>query len=246
MIEAGLWSLLAASALLIGAVAGIALDLPRRIVSTIMAFGAGALISAVAFDLTDEAFNRGGTGTLAIGLATGAVTFFVGKRLIERSGGRMHARPTRTDSKTVVEGNGPAIVLGALLDGIPESVVLGATLIGGAGVGIPFLVAVFLSNLPEAISGSSDLRHEGHRSGWIIGLWLAVVVASAVAAALGYAILRGMTGAPLAFIQAFAAGAILTMLADTMVPEAYQNAGDSAGLATVLGFALAYLLSTVS
>jgi ZIP family zinc transporter len=246
MIEAGFWALVAASALLIGAAAGILLDLPRRLVSTIMAFGAGALISAVAFDLTDEAFNRGGTGTLAIGLAAGAVSFFAGKRLIERSGGRMHTRRTPSDSRTVVEGNGPAIVLGALLDGVPESVVLGATLIGGAGVGIPFLVAVFLSNLPEAISGSSDLRHEKHRPRWILGLWLAVVIASTIASALGYLLLRDLTGGPLAFVQAFAAGAILTMLADTMVPEKYQNAGDSAGLATVLGFALAYLLSTVS
>jgi ZIP family zinc transporter len=246
VLEAGLWALLAASALIIGALAGLFLHLPRRIVSTVMAFGAGALISAVAFDLTDEAFQRGGTAALAIGLTIGAITFFAGKKLIERSGGRMHARRTASDSRTVVEGNGPAIVLGALLDGIPESVVLGATLLGGGGIGVPFFVAVFLSNLPEAISGSNDLQHEGHKPGWIIGLWLAVVITSAIASALGYAILGGMTGTPVAFIQAFAAGAILTMLADTMVPEAYQNAGDSAGLATVLGFALAYLLSTVS
>ncbi len=246
MLEAGLWGLLAASALLIGALAGLFLELPRRFVSTVMAFGAGALISAVAFDLTDEAFQRGGTAALAIGLTIGAISFFAGKKLIERYGGRMHARRTPSDSRTVVEGNGPAIVLGALLDGIPESVVLGATLLSGGGIGVPFFVAVFLSNLPEAISGSSDLRHEGHKPGWIIGLWLAVVVTSAVAAGLGFGILGGMTGTPVAFIQAFAAGAILTMLADTMVPEAYQHAGDSAGLATVLGFALAYLFSTVS
>jgi ZIP family zinc transporter len=246
VLEAALWALLAASALLVGAVVGIAIRLPRRLVSTVMAFGAGALISAVAFDLTDEAFQRGGTIVLGIGLASGATSFYLGKKLVERMGGRMHSPRTRRDSKTVVEGNGPAIVLGALLDGVPESVVLGATLLGGAGVGVPFLVAVFLSNLPEAVSGTTDLRAEGHRPGWIIGLWVAVVVASVAAAAIGYAVLGGMTGSPVAFIQAFAAGAILTMLADTMVPEAYQNAGDTAGLATVLGFALAYLLSTVS
>lgn len=246
MLEAGLWALAAASALLIGAFAGLYLHLPRRLVSTVMAFGAGALISAVAFDLTDEAFQRGGTGALAIGLTAGAITFFAGKKLIERSGGRLHGRRTPSDSRTVVEGNGPAIVLGALLDGIPESVVLGATLLGGGGVGVPFLAAVFLSNLPEAISGSNDLHHEGHRPVWIIGLWAAVAIVSAIASAIGFGILGGMSGTPVAFIQAFAAGAILTMLADTMVPEAYEFAGDTAGLATVLGFALAYLLSTVS
>jgi ZIP family zinc transporter len=142
--------------------------------------------------------------------------------------------------------NGPAIVLGAMLDGIPESVVLGSTLLGGAGVGVPFLAAVFMSNVPEALSAAADLRKEGHQPTWIIGLWVGVALVSGLAAALGYWVLGGMGSGAVPLVQAFAAGAILTMLADTMIPEAFDNGGDLTGLATVFGFAAAFLLSTVS
>ena len=141
--------------------------------------------------------------------------------------------------------NGPAIVLGALLDGIPESVVLGSTLLSGVGVGLPFVAAVFVSNVPEALSAANDLKREGHRAGWIIRLWIGVALVSGIAAALGYWLLGELNGA-IPLIQSFAAGAILTMLADTMIPEAFDEGGDLTGLATVFGFALAFLLTTVS
>jgi Predicted divalent heavy-metal cations transporter len=137
-------------------------------------------------------------------------------------------------------------VLGALLDGIPESVVLGSTLLAGTGVGVPFLAAVFISNLPEALSAAADLKREGHRPPWIIGLWVGVALVSGLAAALGNGLLGEMGSGTVPLIQAFAAGAILTMLADTMIPEAFSEGGDLAGLATVFGFATAFLLSTVS
>jgi len=134
-----------------------------------------------------------------------------------------------------------------VLDGIPESVVLGSTLLAGAGVGVPFLAAVFISNVPESLSAAADLRRAGHRPAWIIGLWVVVALVSGVAAALGYWVLGEMGASELVpFIQAFAAGAILTMLVDTMIPEAFADGGDLTGLATVFGFALAYLLSKVS
>ncbi len=143
-------------------------------------------------------------------------------------------------------GNGQAIVLGALLDGIPESVVLGSTLLAGTGVGFPFLAAVFLSNVPEGLSAARDLKQEGHRPIWIIGLWLGVALVSGLAEALGYGLLGEMGSAAVPLIQAFAAGAILTMLADTMIPEAYADGGSLIGLATAFGFAAAFLLTKVS
>lgn len=241
MLAAGLWGLAGASALVIGALLGIAGFVPRRFVALAMAFGAGALISALAFDLTEEAFAGGGTLPVAIGLATGALVFFAGDQLLRRRGGG------RRGSRIKQGGtNGPAIVLGALLDGIPESVVLGSTLLIGSGVGVPFLAAVFISNLPEALSAASDLKREGHRPSWIIGLWVGVALVSGLAAALGYALLDAMGAGAVPFIQAFAAGAILTMLADTMIPEAFADGGDLSGLATVFGFATAFLLSKVS
>jgi ZIP family zinc transporter len=241
MLEAGLWGLGAASALVLGALVGLSGGVPRRIVALAMAFGTGALVSALAFDLTEDAFAHGGTLPVAGGLAAGALVFFAGNQMLHRRGA---ARRGKRVAKAA--DNGPAIVLGAMLDGIPESVVLGSTLLAGAGVGVPFLAAVFISNVPEALSAAADLRREGHDPMWIIGLWVAVAVISGLAAALGYALLGGMGESAVPLIQSFAAGAILTMLSDTMIPEAFADGGDLTGLATVFGFATAFLLSTVS
>ena len=241
MLEAGLWGFAAASALVLGAFIGLSARVPRQFVALAMAFGAGALISALAFDLTEDAFAHGGTLPVAGGLAAGALVFFTGDQLLHRRGG---ARRGKRMAKAA--NNGPAIVLGAMLDGIPESVVLGSTLIAGGSIGLPFLAAVAISNVPEALSAAADLRREGHRPPWIIGLWVTVAVVSGLASALGYALLGGMGTAAIPLIQAFAAGAILTMLSDTMIPEAFADGGDLTGLATVFGFALAFLLSQVS
>lgn len=243
MTEAGLWGLLAASFLVLGAIVGSMVKIPRQLVALAIGFGAGALFSALAFDLTAEAFETGGTATVAIGLAAGAVVFFVGDELL-------HARAFSHRRKRMREGpaeSGSAIVLGALLDGIPESVVLGSTLLAGTGVGLPFLAAVAVSNFPEAMAAAADLKRERRSNRFIVLLWVGVAVASGLAAAIGYAVLAGMgSSAAVPFLQAFAAGAILTMLADTMIPEAYADGGEVAGLATVLGFSLAFFLSKAS
>jgi zinc transporter, ZIP family len=235
VLEAGLWGVVAGSSLVVGAALGLWLSIPRRIVALVMGFGAGALVSALAFDLTAEAFEEGGAAATAIGLAAGGLTFFIGDTLIE-------AHQVRTAG---TEGGGLAIALGALLDGLPESFVLGASLVTGPGVSVSFLTAVLLSNLPEGLAGARDLRQEGHSERWILGLWIAVAVASGISAAIGYAVLGSMAAEPLGITKAFAAGAILTMLADTMFPEAYAGGGKGVGLATLLGFALAFFLSTM-
>jgi ZIP family zinc transporter len=132
-----------------------------------------------------------------------------------------------------------------MLDGVPESVVLGASLLGGGSVSPAFFAAVLLSNVPEGFSASADLREEGRRPRWILGLWLAVVLASAVASALAWVVVDA-AGPAVPFIQAFAAGGLLTMLVDTMIPEAFEDGGDLAGMVTVIGFAAAFLLSALT
>ena len=231
MLEAGFWGLVAGSSLVVGAALGLWLPIPRRVVALIMGFGAGALVSALAFDLTLEAFEEGGAIVTAIGLAAGGLTFFIGDVLIESSGGGKAG------------ATGLAIALGALLDGLPESFVLGASLLTGAGISTSFLVAVVLSNLPEGLAGARDMRGAGHSETWILGLWAIVAIASGISAAIGFALLSSISAEPLGFAKSFAAGAILTMLADTMFPEAYQQGGKGVGLATLLGFALAFFLS---
>jgi zinc transporter, ZIP family len=238
VLEAGLWGLVAASTLVIGAVLGLYVPIPRRLVALAMAFGAGALVSALAFDLTEEAFNHSNAPVVAAGLAAGALTFYLGNRLIDEARRGANVEPAET-------GNGLALALGALLDGIPESVVLGSTLLGGAMISVPFLAAVAISNLPEGLSAATDLKREGRTPGWIMRLWIVVALASAVAAALGYGLLGDMGPFWVPLIQAFAAGAILTMLVDTMIPEAYEGGGSLTGLVTVAGFALAFFLTTV-
>jgi zinc transporter, ZIP family len=136
-----------------------------------------------------------------------------------------------------------ALVLGALLDGIPESAAIGISLLGGGGVGVAMVAAVFLSNIPESMSATTGLKASGRSTGWILGLWALVVGASTLASVAGYALLGGASEETVAFIQTFAAGAILTMLADTMMPEAVEHAGRLVGLLTVLGFAVAFFIS---
>jgi ZIP family zinc transporter len=239
VLEAGFWGLVGGLALLVGALIGLYARASTRAIGLVMGFGAGVLISALAFELAAESFERGGTSPTVIGLAAGAVTFFVGDLIIDRRGG---AHRKRSDGRQQ-DGAASAIVLGSLLDGIPESVAVGVSLLAGKGVGVAVVVAVFLSNIPESLSAATGLRTAGHSPRWILGLWSAVAGVSAIAAALGYALLGGASPSAVGVIQAFAGGAILTMLADTMLPEATESGGSVVGLATVLGFTLAFLLS---
>lgn len=241
MAEAAFWGAVGASSLLIGAVIAIAVPLPRRAIGLVLGFGAGTLISATAFELTEEAFELGGADAVTIGLALGALAYFAGDSVIERRGGGN--RMSSMGEQSAESAN--ALLLGAVLDGIPESAVLGITLLEGSGVGVAVLAAIFLSNLPEAISSTTGMRMTGQRSGRVLTTWAVVVVVSAISAALGYGLLDGASGNAIGLIQAFAAGAVLTMLVDTMIPEAFARGHRAVGLVTVLGFALAYLLSTL-
>jgi ZIP family zinc transporter len=239
VLGAAWWGFVGGAALMIGAVLGIYLPVSSRLIGLVMAFGAGVLISAVAFELAEEAYQRSGGAAVILGLLAGAATFFVGDWFIDRAGGHRRKSPNGPQS-----GAGPmALVLGALLDGIPESAAIGVSLLGGNGIGLPVVAAVFMSNIPESMSASAGLRKTGRSTRYVLGLWTAVLAASTAAAALGYQLLDGADPAVVAVIQAFAAGAILTMLADTMVPEAVEHAGAWVGLLTALGFVAAFLLS---
>lgn len=169
------------------------------------------------------------------------MAFFVGDWIIDHRGGN-HRKRSGGEQEG---GSATAIVLGALMDGIPESVAIGVSLVDGGSVAAPVVAAVFLSNVPESLSAAKGLSRAGHSARYVVGLWSAVMVVSAAAAGLGYAVLGGASANVTAAIQAFAAGAILTMLADTMMPEAFEHGGAAVGLVTVLGFALAFFLSTL-
>jgi ZIP family zinc transporter len=239
--SAALWGFVGGISLLVGAAAGYFAHLPRRLVGLVMGFGAGVLISALAFDLTREAYTRGGGDAVALGLFAGGLTFFAGDWIIDRRGGEHRKRSGGQQAG----GSATAIVLGALLDGIPESAAIGVSLVEGKGVGIAFVAAVFLSNIPESASAATGMRKARRSATYVFGLWTGVLAISTIAAAVGYVALGGASDNVIAIVQAFAAGAILTMLADTMMPEAFEESGALVGLVTLAGFASAFLLSTL-
>jgi ZIP family zinc transporter len=240
MLEAAFWGLASASSLLIGALIALRRPLPPRVVGLVMGFGAGALISAVSFELVEEAINAvNGAWVVGIGIAAGALTFFGGDWVIDRRGGADRKSTTGEQA----EGNPAAIVLGSVLDGVPESIVIGGSLIAGGGVSVAMVAAAFLSNLPEALGSTAGLAKIGLARRHLLVMWLGIVAISGAAAAAGYLALDDASPRVGAFFQAFAAGAMLTMLADTMMPEAFEEGGKLVGLFTVLGFALAVWLS---
>jgi ZIP family zinc transporter len=240
--EAFGWGFIAASSLLFGGLLALYRPIGLRALGLVMAFGSGVLISAVAYELVADAFaDAGGSGAVGLGLLAGALAFFFGDLAVDRFGGE--GRKSAAGGQDA--GSGLAILLGTVLDGIPESIVLGQSLLGGGGVSVAMLAAVFLSNLPEALSSTAGLSKSGWPRGRILGLWVSVTVASALSSLTGYALFDGASDATIAFVQAFAGGALLTMLADTMMPEAFRYGGKQVGVVTTLGFALAFFITTI-
>ena len=240
MAEAAFWGALGGSALLIGALAAYLLNPSRGVIAIVMALGTGVLLGAVAFDLVAEALKTRTVAWVGLMLLVGAAVFTVGDWLLDR-----HGASSRKDSSGAqAEGSSLAIVLGSVLDGIPESFVLGLTVLQG-GVSLSLLVGVLLSNLPEGMASSSGLKVAGWPRGRVLWMWSAVVLVSAVSAAAGYALLDPASGQTGALIQAFAAGALLAMLADTLLPEAYRIEGVLVGFLVAAGFAVSVALAAV-
>jgi ZIP family zinc transporter len=245
-VQAGLWGLLGGSALLLGAGVAYWVRLPQRLIAAIMAIGSGVLISAVAFDLMDEAFARGGFESTALGFLGGALAYTLANVAVTRAGARHRKRSgsnPQARQQHAASGSGLAIAIGALLDGIPESVVIGVSLLEGSGVSLVTVAAVFLSNVPEGLSSAAGMKQAGRGPGYIFGVWGGIAALSGLAALLGNLLLAGASPDVIAATTAIAAGAILAMLVDTMIPEATEETHEFSGLITVAGFLVAFMLS---
>jgi ZIP family zinc transporter len=229
--QAALWGAVAASSLVIGAWLGVAREWPRATIGLVLGFGAGALISAVSFELAQEGVEEGGGGAVGAGLAVGALTYYTASGVLARRAGGSNA--------------GAALALGAVLDGIPEQLVLGLGIALGDGVSAGLLAAIFVSNLPEAVGSASAMRESGKANRETMRLWTGVAAACVVACLAGFALADNVSGAAVGLVNGFAAGALIVMLVDAMIPEATHLGGPRTGLVTTVGFAVAASLSGV-
>jgi ZIP family zinc transporter len=240
VLEAFLWGTFAAATLVLGALVVQVHQPDVRTLGLVMGFGSGVLLSAVSFELVDEAVSVArGLGSTSMGLFAGALTFYGGDVLIGRMGyrNRKPITPQETSASPL------AIVLGAALDGVPESAVLGLTILQNGSVAASMVVAVFISNLPESMAATAGLLHSGWSRRGVLALWTSIALLSGVSAAAGYALLDSASADTNAFVLAFAGGAILTMLSTSMIPEGYEHAGRTVGLATTLGFVVAFAIN---
>lgn len=243
-LQAGFWGLVSGSALIIGALTGFFVNVHMRVVASVMAFGSGVLISALSFDLMDEAYRQGGLLATAIGFLTGALLFTIINLLLAKKGAKHRKRSGNQQPRERESGgSGLTLAVGALIDGIPESIVIGLSLLSGGRVSFVAVIAIFLSNLPEGLSSAKGMKNSGRSAKYIFSVWGAIAIISGLSAIAGVVFFENLSHEVIAASTALAAGAILAMIADTMIPEAFEIAHNFAGLITTLGFITAFFLT---
>lgn len=245
--QATFWGFVSGGALVLGAAIGYFVNVSNRVIAAVMAFGSGVLISALSFELMQEAYETAGIGATATGFLLGALIYAAANRALAVAGAKHRKRSGgRQPSEEEQSGSGAAIAVGALLDGIPESIAIGLSILHGGAVSVATVAAIFISNLPEGLSSSAGMKKAGRPPAYIFGVWTAIAVACGLSSLAGYTLFDGLSPFVVAATTAVAAGAMLTMIVDTMIPEAFAETHNWAGLITVLGFLTSFTLTELA
>jgi ZIP family zinc transporter len=245
--EAAFWGFVGGGALGLGAAIGYLVTVPSRVIAGVMAFGSGVLISALSFELMAEAFKDAGITATALGFLLGAVFYAAANQVLVIYGAKHRKRSgTHQPSEKEHPGSGAAIAIGALLDGIPESIVIGLSILHGGVVSVAVVVAIFLSNLPEGLSSSAGMKNAGRSAFFVFGIWSVIAVICGLSSLAGYVLFAAFSPFVIALTTAIAAGAMLTMIVNTMIPEAFAGTHNWAGLIAALGYLISFVLSTLS
>ncbi|QGQ47915.1 ZIP family metal transporter [Metabacillus sediminilitoris] len=239
MLQSAFWGALAGSSILIGALIGLYTDLPKKVTGLIMSFGTGVLIGAASFELLTESIREDGVLTTSIGFLSGAFVFTISELFITKKGGNERKRTKkRSDNHS-----GLSIFIGTIIDAIPESVIIGVSLLEQGTVSYLMVIAVFLSNFPEGLSSTVGLKKDGYSKKTLLIMWLIVVLLASLSSLLGFSLLQDASTTLLSFISAFAAGGIMAMVASTMMPEAFEEGGAIVGLISSFGLLCSLILS---
>lgn len=239
---AAMWGAISGSAVVLGAFGAVFLPISKKMIGYIMAFGTGVLIGAASYELLGDAVYKGGIIVTSIGFVTGAAVFTLLDYLVSKRGASHRKRSGHKNTKNV----GMAIFIGTILDAIPESIMIGASLLGGNSVSFLLVVAIFISNIPEGLSSTVGMKNSGYSKMKIFILWSSVMIISALASWSGYFFLANASDAFMSGIAAFAGGGIIAMVASTMMPEAFEDSGPTTGLITAIGLLVSLIMHHLS
>ncbi|WP_445487104.1 ZIP family metal transporter [Niallia sp. 03133] len=239
MIQAAFWGALASISLFIGSIIGIFFPLPKIIIAYLMALGTGILIGASSFDLLIESVHVSGILQTAASFLGGSLLFTLIEIFLYKKGGTNRKR----SNKKTVDHSGIAIYAGTLMDAIPESLIIGLSILTNNTVDVLFIIAIFISNFPESLSSTVGLKKGGYSNKKILFLWASVVIISSISSLSGFLFLENFSMEATANIEAFGAGGLMAMVCSTMLPEAFEKGGPAIGFITCLGLIISLALT---